>query len=192
MRCLRINERGDRRYRVADLRAFLEVAGIQASPPAHFAPRVRPASTTWAVVDDDRTAASQPSDVAARPGAGPLPARLAAMGPEGGPFDLVSPGPGTARSNGAGLAWRTPPRGEGDIATIARLTDRQWLGRDLDASLRNAARALLGTHRFAMVGIAEWHDGRLVPHLVDGARRARAWWGASTRGWRKSAFEKAA
>jgi diguanylate cyclase (GGDEF)-like protein len=47
LRCLRINERGDRRYRVADLRAFLADAGVQTTPLTPFSGRLRPGPRAW-------------------------------------------------------------------------------------------------------------------------------------------------
>lgn len=60
LRCLRINERGDRRYRVADLRAFLAVAGVQVTPLAPFASRLRPEARPWEGADGMFEAAPEP------------------------------------------------------------------------------------------------------------------------------------
>jgi len=45
--CLRINDRGDRRYRVADLRAFLDVAGVHLAPARPFTSRLRLPAADW-------------------------------------------------------------------------------------------------------------------------------------------------
>ncbi len=132
LRCLRINERGDRRYRVADLRAFLAVAGVQTTPLAPFASRLRPETRPWEGTDDMFEVAAE------------------------------------------------PPRAEivetRDLAILAALWTQQLHGRDIDTTIRAAARGLRDTGRFAMVAIAEWRDGRLLPRATEGAHRARTWW----------------
>ena len=225
LRCLRINDRGDRRYRVADLRAFLEVAGVQSARTAPFVSRLQPRHGPWLALADgdpahgtDGTPAafqgdgSQPRDeaparesapatrasvgvratspaskgrgVQVRPGRtelpqlarGKAPARARKPSVKDSTASMVDTGATLTGHEETLLARHRSVAAPTEIAVLARLWNHQSGNRDLDHVIREATRALLDTGHFTMVGIAQWHDGRLNPRLVDGARRARNWW----------------
>ena len=68
LRCVRINDRGDRRYQDRDLLAFLADAGLQASPALPFQSRLRPTTGRHVTLDTSSAAladALSPVDVTA-------------------------------------------------------------------------------------------------------------------------------
>ena len=157
LRCLRINERGDRRYRVADLEGFLDVAGLQPSV-VPFQSRLRP------------------------PSSGLVSVQLAAAAGRGG----TSRGPRSARGadrDDQPTARPTLEAATGSgLAELAALGSQHLRHGDLEATLRAAARLLRDTGRFGMMAFAERHGTRLAPRLTDGPHRARAWWLAVDQG----------
>jgi len=191
--CIRINDRGDRRYRDRDLHAFLEDAGLQPTPTLPFQSRLRPARA--------RRLTSLPAVVGARDtltnsigggGTGDPDAERSshkAVGdartatPIGTPPVETSPTTGSdrARHEDATHAHRTLAERAGDaglLALIAALAGTQTHTGDLDATLRAATRMLRDLGRFSMIAVGHWEDERLITRATEGSHRARAWWRA--------------
>jgi diguanylate cyclase (GGDEF)-like protein/excisionase family DNA binding protein len=170
LRYYRINARGDRRYRVGDLRRFLADAerGSSAGGPAARAVDGRAVD---AGTRPDAQARTMPapelagaSRIPAGPGLRPLADYRLIDGSSRANMRRSVPGP-TAR-----LADAPPPAAPG----IRHLTDLAGLaasGRTLDAVLHDAARLLRDATRATDVAIWEVRDDRL-------ARRASAGTGA--------------
>ncbi len=162
--CIRINDRGDRRYRDRDLYAFLEDAGLQSTPALPFQSRLRPApalrllSMPLSGVANGGVAVTAPST--RTPPAG------------GGPADVID----LARSLPPPAAMSDPVTDAGTLAIVAALAAAHERSGDLDATVRSALRMLRDLGRFAMLAVGRWDEGRLVPHLIEGSYRARAWW----------------
>jgi diguanylate cyclase (GGDEF)-like protein/excisionase family DNA binding protein len=157
--CIRINDRGDRRYRTHDLSSFLDEAGLRTAPVLPFQSRLgRVASRRLSLV-------AEPADRAAMPGSTP---DHAATSPSGGP-------------NAGGATDHTAAAGAPDprwLALVAGLAGGHARGGDLDATLRSALRRLRDTGRYSMIAIGRWQGDRLTAHLTEGSHRARAWWKA--------------
>lgn len=155
--CLRINDRGDRRYRVLDLQAFLEVAGLQPRASAPFQSRLpMTPSTRREVTAVVARPAPRRRPAPARPSPSPVAAAPATMATGTPPTEP----PGTSRA----------------LAALSELGAQHLVDRDLDATIRAARRLLSDTGCFSMIAIAEWRDGRMVPRIAEGRHRARTWW----------------
>ena len=191
MRCLRINERGDRRYRVADLQVFLHEAGLQPTPFQPFVSRLRaetvdtgprayPASGTVL------TPVPQMAELAAAGAPRPSLAASASAAIEASPLSQVaSIGSITSISTIGTEAGTVPAQlsdrrdaetaAAGERALVGQIRDQLRTAKDLDVSLGAAAETLLETRHFRTVAIAEWRDGRVVQHVVIGVDPAPDW-----------------
>lgn len=178
LRCLRINARGDRRYRDADLKAFLDDAGLNASPFRPFVSRLRdmgpPASSRNR--DDgslERSGTAMLSIVpqpAAR-SAPNMPVLGVAMGSGPGEPDANASASESATSIKAHLAARLASDSAvaGEHSLVRQIRDQLRAKQDLNAALRGAALSVLATNRFRTVAIAESRDGHVVPLINEGA-----------------------
>ncbi len=149
--CIRINERGDRRYRDRDLLAFLEEAGFQPTAAAPFHSRLRPSAA--------RLLPDLTSGVHAVPVRAPS---VSAGAPSDHPTDAAPPIPGAD-----------------DARLLAALTDisaTHLRTGDLDVTMRAALGTLRRRGRFTMIAVGRWSEGRLATHATEGPQRARAWW----------------
>ena len=169
--CIRINDRGDRRYRDRDLLAFLEDAGLQPLSPAPFQSRLRPAAA------QRLAATTRWSGAAAMPAS---PADTTAAGP-------IRPGSAvslTASFTGDRSGYPVPslPDEIHLLALVTGLVTVQQQTGDLDATLRAALRLLRDLGRFSMLAVGRWDEGHLTSCLTEGAQRARAWWKTVDRG----------
>lgn len=147
--CLRVNARGDRRYRRSDLSAFLAASTVTSGPVGAFQSRLAPAGPrTRPIGLPERPAHADPAD-RARP---------------------VVPFP--VGESGAATAERDPRI----LASVSGLAGTAAAASDLDSALRAAMRSLRDPRRFRMLAIGEWAEGRLVARQIEGIHRARAWW----------------
>lgn len=193
--CIRINDRGDRRYRDRDLYAFLEDAGLQPTPALPFQSRLRPASahrlislpvaTSVHDTPPGTGAGTDASDGIPIVGAGRTSQRT--LG-DAGARQVAAPPlqPSSARSrdpqqtapNLADLLLAEPAGDSSLLPLIVALTTTQLHTGDLEESLRATTRMLRDLGRFSMIAIGRWEDERLVPRATEGSHRARAWWRA--------------
>lgn len=203
MRCLRINERGDRRYRVADVQAFLHDAGLQTGPFQPFVSRLRPTlvessergalpayTPIGQVAAGARTgsnlaslpALSSPSGMAApqeMAGLRGMPAAVTPLGraPRRGHLGALRPLASTALL--ARVRIDEPADAEtldaSQRSLVERIRDQLRSGLDLDEALRQAALTLLETHYFRRVAIAEWRDGKVIPRVQEGLDAGTNW-----------------
>jgi diguanylate cyclase (GGDEF)-like protein/excisionase family DNA binding protein len=178
--CVRINDRGDRRYLDRDLLAFLADAGLQPGAAAPFQSRLRPVATRrlQALPDPVREltmalptepgavqahrVAIDPGGLRTRPRVLPTASSLA-LSPSGLPATALAAG-GPALDDTRLLA------------IVAALTALHLGSGDAEATQRSALRQLRDLGRFSMLAVGRWAGGRLAAHLTEGSQRARAWW----------------
>ena len=144
---LRINERGDRRYRLGDLQRFLAEAETKREP-----------------VRGRRAAGWNPGGpVAPSIGADAVEQRTR-------PSEHVSADPTAAvRMIPAHASYRTPARTRPDVAILARLADLVVADADADVVMRAAVDDLHNRAGHGLVAILEHRDGRLVARTARGA-----------------------
>jgi hypothetical protein len=148
LRCLRINERGDRRYRAADLQAFLHEAGLQSGPLPAFGSRIsrdtpeallrpRPVDALAPIT----SIAPMPVALPSGPSAQGVPATITPLVPVG--FELAD--------SAAVLAERS---------LVTQIRDALVQQEDLLDGLREAASTFLEGRRFRSVAIQELRADR--------------------------------
>ncbi|MDQ3449109.1 MAG: GAF domain-containing protein, partial [Chloroflexota bacterium] len=152
LRCLRINERGDRRYRAADLQVFLRTAGggqldLEIAAAADQAPSEDPKETSEAGAAD------------------------AAEG--GRPRDPSRPSRTVGRSKPL-LATQTDPVAGGRLALLAELSRLCASTGDQDAALRAVASTLRRGGGFETVAISERTASGMSTRVVDTLARRKA------------------
>ena len=200
--CIRINDRGDRRYRDRDLLAFLEDAGLQPLAAAPFQSRLRPAAAQRLTATDEPAAASSvassagpwPTDSGLRTSmttASPAtmtvardrphaPATPEAAATPGAPAISTLPGSlGGPDASWADLGAPIAPRLAEEtqlLALIGGLAAVQQRSAMRTPPCVPALRLLRDLGPFSMLAIGRWDRGRLVSHACEGAQRARAWW----------------
>ncbi|MEA2622636.1 MAG: hypothetical protein QOH61_1546 [Chloroflexota bacterium] len=183
LRCLRINERGDRRYRAADLQSFLHDAGLQPAPVPPFVSRLRPVNWAANAADGGREA-EVPHEPAGqtlaqhRPGDGLTLVPSAAPG--GATLTRISQignskGFGRVASLAADHRDASPPIAEEDRLLVTQVRDVVRGRSDLDEALRDATRVLLATGHYRTVAVAEWQDGRPIVHVMEGIDPGPTW-----------------
>jgi diguanylate cyclase (GGDEF)-like protein/excisionase family DNA binding protein len=144
---LRINERGDRRYRLGDLQRFLADAETKREPM-----RLR-RGPGW----------SQAAPVAPSIGAAAVEQRTR-------PSERASADPTAAvRMVSSPAGYRTSARTRPDAAILARLADLIVADVDADVAMRAAVDDLHDRAGHALVAILEHRDGRLVARTARGA-----------------------
>ena len=144
---LRINERGDRRYRLADLQRFLADAEKRHEPTrgrrgTGWNPAAPVAPSIGADAVEQRT---RPSEQA-----------------------LADP-TAAVRMVTAHTGFRTPARSRPDIAILERLADLVVADVDADVVMRTAVDDLHDRAGHGLVAILEHRDGRLVARTARGA-----------------------
>jgi len=165
--CIRINDRGDRRYRDHDLQAFLEDAGLQPTPVLPFQSRLRPPPALRLL--------SMPEPVGAHEAVPPTAptVRTVRVPPDAdGPADITD----LQRPHPISADPADPLTDAGALAIVAALAIAHERSGDLDATLRATLRVLRDLGRFSMLAVGRWDEDRLVPHMTEGSHRARAWW----------------
>jgi diguanylate cyclase (GGDEF)-like protein/excisionase family DNA binding protein len=163
LRCLRINERGDRRYRTADLQAFLHEAGLQSGPLPAFGSRISRDAP-------DALLRPRPVDALAPiTSIAPTPLALPA-----GPSAQAVPAPITSLVPG-GFEFADPAVPLGERSLVTQIRDALISQEDLLDGLREAASTLLEGRRFRSVAIQELRAGTSVIHLVAGAEGGAEW-----------------
>ncbi len=160
---LRINERGDRRYRLGDLQRFLAEAEKKRepvrlrraagwNPGAPVAPSIGAAAVEQRTRPSGRVAADPASAVRADPASAIRADRASAV-----------------RAIVAHDGYRTPPRTRPDVAILARLSDLVVADVDADVVMRTAVDDLHDRAGHGLVAILEHRDGRLVARTARGA-----------------------
>jgi diguanylate cyclase (GGDEF)-like protein len=175
LRCLRINERGDRRYRVADLQAFLDDAELNVSPARLFVSRLRPPL---------ESVPAQPAVLRPLPAARPelLPATLWHTERPQVPPPVAQSRHGQARASrspepAANDARGAMPEGPAvpDSALVARTWDHAASQADLDESLRAVVVELVSTGRFRSAAVVETTSDGPAVRTVEGSAGGRTW-----------------
>ncbi len=162
LRCLRINERGDRRYRVADLEEFLREAGLNTSAFQPFVSRFRSEAIESPSQANEPLGITTIAPAAASNGRASAPKLVA-----------LSPPPSTpARIS---LLETSDSAVSGERALMEQIRDQLRTREDLGAALSKIAASVLETHHFRAVGIAEWRDGQVLPRVVEGIAPAADW-----------------
>lgn len=177
--CVRINDRGDRRYLDHDLLAFLADAGLQPGAAAPFQSRLRPVSARrlQALPDPIRELVRSvvPADIGhgihAAPAAGGHQARSHVLP------HLTSAGLSASGLPATALGGAVPaPDDPRLLAIVSALAALHLAGGDAEATIRTALRQLRDLGRFSMLAVGRWEGGRLATHLTEGSQRARIWW----------------
>lgn len=153
LRCLRINERGDRRYRTADLQIFLRTAGAGQRGPENAS------SAT------DQAASGDPGGAGATRDAD-------ALGDEN-PRDQVRSARAAASSEPLAPTQADPVAG-GRLALLAELSRLCASTGDHDAALRAVAATLRHGGGFETVAISERTSSGMSTRVVDASARRKA------------------
>jgi diguanylate cyclase (GGDEF)-like protein/excisionase family DNA binding protein len=144
---LRINERGDRRYRLGDLQQFLVEAETRSEPMR------------------GRRGAGRTSAAPVAPSIG-----AAAVEQRTRPSERASADPTAAvRMISSPAGYRDPARTRPDVAILARLADLIVADVDADVAMRAAVDDLHDRAGHGLVAILEHRDGRLVARTARGA-----------------------